>query len=69
MTNDKIKHDIEQDIIHEEQLDMAYGWQFLIEDENGNQRVKTISIPDYKEAVEELWDSYPNIRIISYKSW
>ena len=69
MTKEKIQHDIEQDIIHEEQLDMAYGWQFLIEDENGNQRVKTISIPDYKEAVEELWDSYPNIRIISYKSW
>lgn len=69
MTNDKIQHDIEQDIIHEEQLDMAYGWQFLIEDENGNQRVKTISIPNYKDAVEELWDSYPNVRIVSYKSW
>jgi hypothetical protein len=69
MTNDKIKHDIEQDIIHEEQLNMAYGWQFLIEDENGNQRVKTISIPNYKDAVEDLWDSYPNIRIVSYKSW
>ena len=69
MTNDKIKHDIEQDIIHEEQLNMAYGWQFLIEDENGNQRVNTISIPNYKDAVEDLWDSYPNIRIVSYKSW
>lgn len=69
MTEEKIQHDIEQDIIHEEQLDMAYGWQFLIEDDNGNQRIKTISIPNYKEAVEELWDSYPNIRIISYKSW
>lgn len=69
MTNDKIIHDIEQDIIHEEQLDMAYGWQFLIEDENGNQRIKTISIPNYKDAVEDLWDSYPNVRIVSYKSW
>ena len=69
MTEEKIQHDIEQDIIHEEQLDMAYGCQFLIEDDNGNQRIKTISIPNYKEAVEELWDSYPNIRIISYKSW
>ena len=69
MTEEKIQHDIEQDIIHEEQLDMAYGWQFLIDDDNGRQRIKTISIPNYKEAVEELWDSYPNIRIISYKSW
>lgn len=69
MTNDKIIHDIEQDIIHEEQLDMEYGWQFLIEDENGNQRIKTISIPNYKDAVEDLWDSYPNVRIVSYKSW
>lgn len=69
MTKEKIIHDIEQDIIHEEQLDMEYGWQFLIEDENGNQRIKTISIPNYKDAVEDLWDSYPNARIVSYKSW
>ncbi len=69
MTKEKIIHDIEQDIIHEEQLDMEYGWQFLIEDENGNQRIKTISIPNYKDAVEDLWDSYPNVRIVSYKSW
>ena len=69
MTKEKIIHDIEQDIIHEEQLDMEYGWQFLIEDENGNQRIKTISIPNYKDAVEDLWDRYPNVRIVSYKSW
>jgi hypothetical protein len=69
MTKEKIQHDIEQDIIHEEQLDMAYGWQFLIEDENGNQRVKSISIPSYKEAIEQLWNDYPNVRIVSYRNW
>ena len=67
MTNDKIKHDIEQDIIHEEQLNMDYGWIFTIQDENGNERDKVISIPNYKDAVINLLDEYDGVKIVDTK--